>query len=387
VRIAWDLQAVTGPRPTGLGVSVRLLLDAFRLHCPDVELRGLPPNLRDAPLRSVLDRVSWEQWRLPRDVARANAAKPLDLLYSPALGAPLRCRVPVVAHVHDLIALRYPEQFSGPAGWYWKRLLPETWRRCRAITVSNASLVDEVSQLLPYPRARIHVVPYYPDPELKPLAANVGDLAGDPAFDLRGDLQRIPANGERFFMTLASYEPRKNIELAIRALGLLKQRGLSARLVCAGLYSPHFERLRRLVSDCGVAELVRFADYLPPWEIVSYLRRATALLFVSRYEGYGMPPQEAQSVGCPVVLSDIACHRAVYADAQRLAMLPPELAVAPPLVGVDDAEALAQQMQRLLQDDAWRALLSRAGLAYCETFSAGATAQALRAAFTAALER
>ena len=118
-----------------------------------------------------------------------------------------------------------------------------------------------------------------------------------------------------------------------------------------------------------MAAAVEFPGYAERAEIVRHFLNCTALLFVSRYEGYGMPPQEAQSVGCPVLLSDIACHRAVYADPLRLAQLPPELRHARRRwSGVDDAEGLADAMQRLLEDDAWRAQLSRAGSAYCETF-------------------
>ena len=168
---AWDLQAVTGPRPTGLGYSVQLLLDAYRAHGGPgggrADVCELRPNDRDEPLRGVPDRLAWEQWRLPRAVGRTlrYAARtkqaPPALLYCPALGAPLRCALPRVAHVHDLIPLADPGQFSGAARWYWTTLLPACWRRCRVLTVSNASLVDEVAERLRLPRERIHVVPYY----------------------------------------------------------------------------------------------------------------------------------------------------------------------------------------------------------------------------------
>lgn len=353
---------------------MRLLLSAARLAEPELHCLGLRPNQHDAALTGVLDRLQWEQWRLPRAVARAHAQQRLDLLYSPALGAPLRCCVPVVAHVHDLIPLREPMQFSGAAGWYWKRLLPASWRRCAALTVSNASLVDEVAGQLPYPRERIHVVPYYPDPQVAQLAQRMAGGELPPAAD-----GLLPA--EPYFMTLASHEPRKNIALAIQALGRLQASGISARLVCAGGCTEHTRRLQELALSCHVGGQVSFPGYLAPAEHVRLLLKATALLFVSRYEGYGMPPQEAQSIGCPVVLSDIPCHRAVYADASRLAQLPEALRQLPPLVGVDDAEALAQEMRRLLEDQLWRQQLAQAGLAYSATFSAEATARALLAAF------
>ena len=377
MRVAWDMQAITGPRPTGLGVSVRLLLDALREQAAEVEVAGLPPNEQDRPLIGVLDRLAWEQWRLPRALHREHRRKPLSLAYSPALGAPLASPVPVLCHVHDLIPLHFPEQFGGVAGWYFKRLLPYTWRRCRALPVSNATVAGDIAEQLGFPRERIHVVPYYPDPAVAATAARI--KPGYAAIEESG------APDEPYFITLASHEPRKNIELAIKALGLLDQRGIAARLVCIGGHTPHTAALRQLAASCGVSTAVEFPGYLVQRETVHHLLHCTALLFVSRYEGYGMPPQEAQSVGCAVILSDLACHRHIYGDAARLGKLEHEARSAPPFVGVEDTEHLASEMQRLIEDGAYRAKLRRAGIAYSKTFSPEATAQALKAAFTATL--
>jgi glycosyltransferase involved in cell wall biosynthesis len=73
--------------------------------------------------------------------------------------------------------------------------------------------------------------------------------------------------------------------------------------------------LRELAVECNVAPAVEFIGYQERRATVELLLGCTALLFVSHYEGYGMPPQEAQSIGCAAILSDIRCHREVYAEA------------------------------------------------------------------------
>jgi hypothetical protein len=88
--------------------------------------------------------LRWEQWQLPALVQRIAGETKIDALYSPALGAPLRHSVPQITHVHDLIPLRFPAQFGGFAGWYWKDLLPLTWRGSNMITVSNDSIADDL---------------------------------------------------------------------------------------------------------------------------------------------------------------------------------------------------------------------------------------------------
>jgi glycosyltransferase involved in cell wall biosynthesis len=372
VLTAWDLQAITGPRPTGLGYSVRLLLDAYTqyggVEGRPAEVLGLPPNAHDRALRGVPDRVLWEQWRLPAAVAKL--APPTALLYCPALGAPRRCALPRVAHVHDLIPLADPTQFKGAARWYWTQYLPQCWRTCSALTVSNASLVDEAEQRLGFRREQIHIVPYY---------------CGLGADEIATAQASSPPVATPYFMMLASHEPRKNIVLALNALALLKERKLQPRLVCLGTRTVYTLPLRQLAQRLGVGDQVTWPDYAPRALVLQLLQHSAGLLFVSRHEGYGMPPQEAQALGTPVVLSDIACHRTVYADPARWSKVPEELRTPPPFVGVADDAALADQMQRLLEDGAWAAQLRAAGQAYQQTFSPQATAQALRRAFEAVL--
>ncbi|MEZ5339223.1 MAG: glycosyltransferase family 1 protein [bacterium] len=377
MRIAWDYQAITGPRPTGLGISVGLLLKAFEDHCAQHPVLPMRPNETDSALVDVPDRIKWEQMRLPAALRRLNPRA--SLLYCPALGAPLTSPVPVVAHVHDLIPLMYPEQFSGPAGFYWKTLLPRCWKRARALTVSNMAVKRDIMRLLDVAPERIHVVPYYPDPSWRVNAQQLREQ------HLREDSMPDQADVPEFLM-LASHEARKNIELGIQALADLRQRhGIPARLVCIGGQTEHTEVLKSIAAELDVVDSLEFPGYLPQQEITRRLLRSTALLFVSRYEGYGMPPQEAQSIGVPVVLSDIPCHKEVYADRERISQLPLELQFTPPMTDTGNHRKLADHMQRLITDAQWREQLSRHGIAYSGTFSSRRTASSLLEAFEAAL--
>jgi len=376
--VAWDLQAVTGPGRTGLGVSVQFLLDALRNYAQDTEVVELRPNLSDTALKGVLDRLKWEQWRLPAALRTARHEQDVKLCYSPALGAPISSPVPVVAHVHDLIPLHYPHLFTGAASrFYWCKLLPYTWRRCRALTVSNQSVADDICEMLSYPADRIHVVPYYPDPAVAAAAQVINP--GFREIDVN-DTPKTP-----LFVTLATHEWRKNIEAVIKAVAKLKQRGITARLTCIGGHTPLTETYRKLSIGLGISSQVEFPGYLEREQAVRLLLSCTALAFMSHYEGYGMPPQEAQSIGCAVVLSDIPCHRKIYLDESRWPDLAESHRIRPQLIAPQDESALADELERLIEDQEYRAGLRRSGLAYSATFGPADTAGSLRGAFASAL--
>lgn len=332
---------------------------------------GLRPNDKDQALRSVADRLRWEQVGLPGAAFRSGAGRRRrDLVFSPALGAPLVSPAPVVAYVNDLIPLRDPQQFHGFAAWYWQRCLPATWRRACVITVSNASLISEVSSGLQFPPERIHVVPYYPSPELQRIAQNLKARCPIP-----------PQLGEvrKHFVTLGSHEARKNLGLAIEAAATLRQRGLAVQLTCIGSHGMHTAGLEALARSLGVADAIHFPGYITAEQCVELLLTAAALVSPSIHERFGLPPLEAMSLGCPAIISSIPSHLEVYGRT------PGFNGPAAALFDPEDASALADLMQRVVLDPPWRADLVRRGLALAGSLTLEQTARALSTAFRAAL--
>lgn len=364
---------MTGPRPTGLGNAVRLLWNAAQADLGGMENIPLRPDEQDRGLSSVPSRVAWEQLRLPAAAAARGAGSQRgDLLFSPALGTPLCPPCPLIANVNDLIPLHYRQQFRGIAGWYWKTLLPACWRHARIITVSNASLVAEVSEGLGYPAQQIRIVPYYPNPALAEAAARIREQGAGQ------EERRRPV-----FVTLGSHEPRKNLELAIQATARLRSRGVEAELVCIGAHNAYSRRLEALAATLDLGAAVHFPGYLSLADTAKQLLSATALLSPSFCEGFGLPPLEAMSIGCPAIVSDIPCHRAVYgrpAGASAEGGDPPGTFVDP-----RNPSALTDAMHRMAEEPVWRARCIERGLALAGSLTMQKCAEALQAAFAAAL--
>jgi glycosyltransferase involved in cell wall biosynthesis len=156
----------------------------------------------------------------------------------------------------------------------------------------------------------------------------------------------LPELPERFVLYPANLWPHKNHERLLRAFAAANVADL--HLVLTGqtygrpLPGPPGPRVRHLGH-------VPF-DLLP-----ALYRRATALVFPSLFEGFGMPLVEAMACGCPVAASDRGAIAEVCADA-ALAFDP------------TDGEAIAEAIRRVVSDDALRRRLRAAGVARAAAF-------------------
>jgi len=172
-----------------------------------------------------------------------------------------------------------------------------------------------------------------------------------------------------FFMAVGAHEARKNLQVLFRAMQVLHARGVSAPLVLCG---PGGNLAS--VAKQERAPWLEFAGYVSDAELGAMYRDATALVFPSRYEGFGLPALEAMAAGGRVICANASSLPEVVGDAALL-------------FEWDDAEALASHMQRLLNDPALRAEKAAASLAQASRFTWEATARETLLAFDEALRR
>lgn len=204
-----------------------------------------------------------------------------------------------VVTLHDLALLRDPQRFRRWLRWAGRRRLQRVVAADRIIAVSRFT-ADEAMQLLGIGARRIEVIPeagWFEDE----LAATVA-----PPRDL-------PAE---YFLFVGSLEPGKNLAL-LREIYLANPRGLPP-LVVVGARWPG-------VAREGAPPLNwHFLSAVERGQLPALYRGARALLFPSRYEGFGLPVLEAMGAGCPVVCGPVASLPEVAGDAAVLAPLEPE---------------------------------------------------------------
>lgn len=312
--VVFDASVLAEPRITGVGRAFLHGLTAFVAQSPHRVAAWLPhgavaPEIDDleileAPRVGPLRRAH----ALPR-VLRALDAR---LLHSPVTALPLRAHCPMVATVHDVpwaAAPPIPDDDAG--GWRQRMALRHAARAAQALVcVSRATRRSVLRALGKRPRAAVRVVPNgVPRPaEPAPLAS------------LRGPLL-VLASGNR---------PRKNLDRVRAAHALARAQDASI---------PPLEVL-------GPPD-----NWVDEPEKLRRLARATALVHVTRLEGFGLPVLEAFQVGVPVLASARGGLADLVRDGAALVVDP------------DDESAIAAGLVAVSRDAELRTRLAAAGRA------------------------
>jgi glycosyltransferase involved in cell wall biosynthesis len=150
----------------------------------------------------------------------------------------------------------------------------------------------------------------------------------------------------RYFLYLGTLQPRKNLERLLEAYAHLP--GEAPALVLAGARGWYYESIAAAIAALGLEECVYLPGYVADADVPALLTAATALVYPSLYEGFGLPALEAMACGTAVI-------------AARTSSLPEVVGEAGLLVDPLSVEEIAAAMQRLLQDEALRAELGRQG--------------------------
>ncbi|MGA8217267.1 MAG: glycosyltransferase family 1 protein, partial [Solirubrobacterales bacterium] len=161
--------------------------------------------------------------------------------------------------------------------------------------------------------------------------------------------------------------PHKNHERLLEALAAIRERtGDVIPLVCSGARAGDFDRVRDRARELGLESMMHFPGFVSPKELRGLYELATALVFPSRFEGWGLPVCEAFSAGLPVAASSATGLPDLVGDAGLI--FDPE-----------SADEIAAAVQRIWTDEELRRSLAERGRERDELFSWDHTARLFRA--------
>lgn len=232
----------------------------------------------------------WFMFSIPRFLKKY---KP-DLFLSPDGFIPLKASVPSLAVIHDIDFFHFPHNFPFLLRNFYLKYFPLYATRSKRIaTVSEYSKSDIVKSYKIKPE-KIDVVYNGSDPVFVPLSA-----------DQQKQVKKEYSDGKEFFVFIGSLVPRKNLYRILEAFEIFKQKtGLSHKLIIIGDKMFRYSRTMELHSQMVFKDEVIFTDRIPREEIRKILASSRALLFVSYFEGFGIPMLEAFRCEVPVVAGD-----------------------------------------------------------------------------------
>lgn len=201
-----------------------------------------------------------------------------------------------IATFHDLSIFRFPEYHKNAQVKLMEKEIQKALNQSDRLIAISEFTKNEITALFAYPEHRIAVVPngvsqdFYPRTDEK----------------LNAKLNAYNLKAGRYFLSVATIEPRKNIDSILDAYELLpKSMRFEFPLVICGASGWKSETTMDRISSMTGTGSVRYLGYIKEEDKPFLYAGATSVIFVPFYEGFGLPVLEAMASGVPVIASDI----------------------------------------------------------------------------------
>jgi glycosyltransferase involved in cell wall biosynthesis len=273
--------------------------------------------------------------------------------------------VPSIYQPHDLLHLHMPELFS-----------PRERARRERVYRAHSGRAALVVAMMPW--GKRDLMDRYGLEDGKVAIVPWGSVLGEYPAPTDQDLDELRSKlslPDSFLLYPAQTWPHKNHERLLEALALLRERdGLAVPLVCPGKQNQFFPRIEERLRELRLDETTRFPGFVSPLELRGLYRLARALVFPSKFEGWGLPVCEAFSDGLAVACSSATSLPDLVGDAGLL-------------FDPDEADEIADRVLRLWTDPELRSTLAGRGRERGREFSFDHAAKLFRAHYRRLAER
>ena len=360
---------------TGLGNYSRFVVNALLDHAPGNQYLLYTPKRRDHPeINEITGRneVSvvtpsslykffgagslWRTW----GIAKEPTVSDIDVFHglSNELPANLPQGVRKIVTVHDLIFLRFPMFYNPIDVRIYEAKVKAACRSADRVIAISQQTADDVISFLKIPQTKIDVVYQGCHPQFRQRKSSEEINAVKQKYNL-------PA---QYVLNVGTIERRKNVMLAVQALGLLPPAS-RAPLVILGRETSYKKTVMHAAQQSGVTQSIIFIHNPSFQDFPAIYQGAQLFVYPSLFEGFGIPLVEALESGIPAITSKGSCFTE---------------AAGPDSIYVDpgDIEDMALHMNRLLSDVGLRQRMITSGKKFVEKFSPPTIASQLMSVYT-----
>lgn len=275
----------------------------------------------------------WEQISLPRYLKRIGS----PLLISFTGCGPLNYSNQIMT-IHDVSHERYPEWFSKNYYRFYHYMMPRIGKKAHAVLTVSEFSKKEIVDTLGINSEKIHVVHSNVPFHSKPSKEEILSFTRNP-------------EAERYILAVSSMDPRKNFIRLVEAFDKIKDKSVKLYIIGMSFKAFNTPDLQKLIG-----ENVHLPGYIPDEKLQTMYQNALLSVYPSLYEGFGLPPLESMTYGCPVINSDIPALREVSQDAALY-------------VDPYSVEDITQKIEQLSVDEPLRKELQEKGLLQIKKYS------------------
>ncbi|MBD8348305.1 glycosyltransferase family 4 protein [Dysgonomonas sp. HGC4] len=278
----------------------------------------------------------WEQISLPRYLKQQG--NPLLVSFSGC--GPLNYSNQIIT-IHDVSHERHPEWFSKNYCRFYGYMMPRIGKKAHAVITVSEFSKKEIEETLQIAAEKIYII-----------------NCSIPSYH-KVDNISIEHSGEAesYIVSVSSMDPRKNFIRLVEAFNNIEDKSIKLYIVGMQFKAFNTPDMQKLIS-----ENVILTGYLDDESLQKMYKNALFSVYPSLYEGFGIPPLESMSYGCPVIVSDIPALREINEDA---ALYTDPLNVAD----------MSSKMDLLIRDTQLRKELSQKGRLQVQKYSWDKSAQ------------
>jgi len=330
---------------SGLGNYSRTTINALKTYFPENNLVLFSPKINNKLLTitdgfevvapndatSKIYKSYWRTFKLGKEITNHK----LELFHGLSNELPNgfhKSKVPGVVTIHDLIFLRFPEFYNSLDQIIYRKKVKYACRAANKVIAISRQTKNDLIEFLHVPSEKIDVIYQAISPVY---------FENIPSKKLT-DKYKLP---DEFILSVGTIEKRKNQLSILKAINSCQ---INSPIVFIGNKTSYFQEIDEFCADKKLDNEVIFLNNIPEEDLAGLYKLARLSVYISVFEGFGLPVIESMASGCPVITSNVSC-------------LPETAGGAAHLCNPSNPEELGNGIKKMLENEAYRNELIQKG--------------------------